>query len=236
MVSPLYLFDGWTTGTKWSESAVVYKAYLAIGIGLAIFAAMASVVAGLLRPGLLRSLVSGSLPVFVLWIWYVGWANRVTLLAGICEPVLSVSLAALAIAPTVSSVPSWRVTLARRLLGVQTTLLGLATTALMLNANVWWNGTGAYVLAAAEEDRFLSLGELVVSRPVLFEGLTVLLVVGLPLGLWLVRRAAPWRSLGFGLWWLWCVTAGVLSAELLYVAVLAVLVLSIQPNRRPVSA
>lgn len=230
MLSPLYLFDAWTAGSAWSESASVYQAYLAIGIALALFAAGANVIARWFGRGLLGSLIGGSLPTLLVWVWFVGWANRATLLAGICEPVLSVSLAALAIAPSVTEIPSWRVTLARRLLDVQTTLLGVVTTALMLNANVWWNGNGAYVLAAAEEDRFLSLGELVADRPMLFEGLTVVLVIGLPLALWLLRRETPWRSLGFALCWFWCAAVGVLSAELLYAAVVAVLVLSINPK------
>ncbi|MEO1526252.1 MAG: hypothetical protein AAFX06_12505 [Planctomycetota bacterium] len=226
MVSPLYWFDALTRGSSWSESVAVYRAYLVIGIILSVVAAIAGPISKRSN-GWVAWCLGGSLPTLLLWIWFVGWANRVVLLAGICEPILSVSLAALAIAPAMSATPSWRVTLAKRLLEIQTTLFAFVTTALMLFGNVWWNGTGAYALAAPEEDRFLSVAGTFFENPVIYEGTTAFLLIGLPLAVWLVRRESL-RALGLGVWWVWCATVALLSAEMIYAATLGVLILSVE--------
>ena len=226
MFSPLFLFDSVTQGTAWSESALVYRAYLAIGIALGLVAATGGGLARRLPRGLLANLLGGSLPVLLLWVWLVGWANRIVLIAGICEPVLSVSLAALAIAPAVTSEPSWRVGLAKRLIAVQTTLIVLVTLASMLFGNVWWNGTGAYALVAPAEDRFVSVAGTFFEDAAAFEATTFVLILALPIALWLLRRES-FRGTGVAVWWMWCAIVALLSAEMLYSVTLSVLVLSI---------
>ena len=225
MLSPLFVADRLLRDGSLGESSALYCAYLVIGIILAVLAGAGDRIRDVL-PGLGR-IISGSLPVWLLWIWFVGWANRIVLVAGICEPVLSVSLAALALAPVVPEARhSWRVTLATRLLAVQFTLIGLLTSATMLAGTVWWDGTGAYALVAPAEDRFISVRESFFETPIIYESLTAFLVLALPLGLLLSWRQSD-RKIGRLLLWTWCVLVALLSANVIYALTLGVLVLTV---------
>src|SRR6056297_3425217 len=99
MLSPLFAWDAAFAGTSLSQSPLVYRLYLIIGIFLAGWAAASDELARRTPSHRLQRLLKSSAPMIVLWLWFVGWANRVVLLAGILEPVLSVSLAAAAVAP-----------------------------------------------------------------------------------------------------------------------------------------
>ncbi|KAA5543689.1 hypothetical protein FYK55_10860 [Roseiconus nitratireducens] len=240
MFSPLYLWDSAFAMSPLSEAAWVYQAYLLIGIALAVLVAVANPLYRFERlPRVVSSLLAGSLPCVLLWIWFVGWANRAVLLAGITEPVLSVSLAALAIAPSgvpaldrlpVSKRLSWRTTLSRRLIAVQATLIALMTTATMLASPIWWNGMGAYALVAPVQDRLIDVRETFFENSIVYESLTLLLVLVLPLGFWLAWRPNT-RRLALGLIAVWATVVAFLSANILYAVTLAIIATSIgQPE------
>jgi hypothetical protein len=233
MVSPLYLWDALFAGSSLSESATVYRIYLLIGVGLALLVAASDFLPTLGLPDRLGQSMRWSWPVWLLWVWFVGWANRIALLAGTVEPILSMSLAALAIAPigtsdlSAGSVQrSWRVALATHLIAVQATLLAVMTTALLVSAPVWWNGIGAYALVAPTESRLLDVRGTFFETPWVFEGLTAWLVCSLPLGLFRGWRPGT-RRIGVGLMIAWCVIVGLLSANVLYAATFAVMATTI---------
>ncbi|WP_182870981.1 hypothetical protein [Stieleria mannarensis] len=233
MVSPLFIWDALTGESSLGESALVYRLYLVVGIALAVFAAAGDRLAGWNAPKKLAAFGVGSGPTVLLWIWFVGWANRIVLLAGTVEPLLSVSLAAVAIAPAgrASASPaaadsdpgpiSWRATLAGRLLAVQTTLVALITTATLLASPVWWNGTGAYALVAPAEDRFINVIGTFFETPAIYEVLTALIVCALPLGVFLAWKPAT-RKIGVAIMVAWSVVVGLLSANLLYAVTLGI--------------
>ncbi|WP_149498823.1 hypothetical protein [Roseiconus lacunae] len=230
MVSPLFIWDALFNGSNLSESTTIYRAYLLIGAALSIVLALADRIAPRC-PRILRWFVlRGGLAALV-WIWFVGWANRVVLLAGVVEPVLSVSLAALMISPIAAQDRqdhqySWRTTLSRRLIACQFTLIGILTTATMLASPTWWNGTGAYGLLAPTEDRFFDVRESWFETPLVYEGLTLVLVWLLPLGLLLAWKR-PSRSFGVGLIWAWALLVGLMTTNVLYAATFGIIATSL---------
>lgn len=231
MISPLYIWDALFAGSSLGESATVYRLYLLIGIGLAIWVAVADRTAPRKLPKPLASLRYSSWPGVILWVWFVGWANRIVLLAGIVEPVLSVSLAALAIAPLTGTVTgknggdpnrlSWRTNLSRRLLSVQLTLIAMLSTATMLSSPTWWNGTGAYAMIAPVENRWFDVRGTFFQSPWCYESLSILMVALLPLGIILAWRRTT-HATGIVMIWAWCFLAGLLTANPLYAATLAI--------------
>lgn len=226
MLSPLFAWDAMLAGTSLSESTLVYRLYLAAGILLAVLAGWSDVIAARFRSPTMKRLLVGSLPMVLLWVWFVGWANRVVLLAGTVEPVLSVSLATLAIAPIghvgQKQSRSWRSRLSERLLGVQATLLALATTTTMIASPTWWSGTGAYALVAPVEDRFFDVRETVFEMALVYETINLLLIVLLPLGALFAWRPTS-RKTGIAMVMVWAVLVGLLSANVLYAATLAII-------------
>lgn len=233
MVSPLYVWDALFSGSSLAESAVVYRLYLLLGVTLCVFTAFSFQLAGRLKESsLLQKFCLSSWPSALVWIWFVGWANRTVLLAGIFEPVASVSLAAMTIAP-VDPACHWRHTFAKRLISLQTTMILLIASATMLASPMWWNGTGAYGLIAPAEDRLIALGgtpteSLIASlmqNPWVYESLTLLIVVGLPVGCFLAWQR-DWRKAGRGIIWCWCLAVALLGAHILYGLTIATLVLT----------
>ncbi|MCO8121470.1 hypothetical protein NHH03_06960 [Stieleria sp. TO1_6] len=228
MVSPLFVWDSIFAGSRWSESALIYRLYLVIGVVLAVLTVFPKQLQQLGLPARLSGLLGGFLPSLLLWVWFVGWANRIVLLAGIVEPLLSVSLAALAIAPCclnrvdAGQRSSWTATLSRRLLAVQATLIGGLTSATMIASPTWWNGMGAYALVAPTQDRLFDVRGTFFETPWVYELTTFLLVCALPLGLILAWQT-NFRRLGIGLILAWCVLIGLLSANVLYAATLGII-------------
>ena len=234
MISPLFIWDALAGRSALGESALVYRLYLLVGIGLAVFVAVGDRLADWKVPAKLAALGESSWPSVLLWLWFVGWANRIVLLAGTVEPLLSLSLAAIAIAPVgrlrsdqESPRPvSWRTTLADRLLSVQATLIALITTATLFASPVWWNGTGAYALVAPTQDRLFTVTGTFFETPLIYELLTALIVCVLPVGIFLAWKPAT-RKLGIAMVVAWCVAVGLLSANLLYAATLGILATTI---------
>lgn len=238
MVSPLFVWDSIFGSSSLGESATIYRCYLLIGIALSILVGVSD---RLLRPGMpiwATRLLRSGLPTLILWVWFVGWANRIVLLAGIVEPILSLSLAALAIAPIagshfgdgVSELGQWRTTLSRRLLAVQATLIAALTTATMLASPTWWNGTGAYAIVAPEQDRLVTTTDTFFQTPLVYELTTVLIVCLLPIGIllaWQGGSDGKTRPIGLGLVWCWCALVGFLSANLLYAATMGIIAAAI---------
>lgn len=226
MLSPLYAWDALFAGSSLAESTTVYRTYLLLGIALAVGVACADQIAAKMRSALVSRLLEGSVPVVLLWIWFIGWANRIVLLAGIVEPLLSISLAALAIAPIGLAGDgcsiSWRTRLATRLLAVQATLIAVATTATMIASPTWWNGTGAYAVVAPVEDRFFDVRESFFENAWIYESASLLLVVLLPLGVFLGWRPTTRRS-GIVLIAVWAILVALLSANVLYAATLGII-------------
>ncbi len=224
IVSPLFL----------TESARLYQLYLICGIATAL-----AVLFG--RGGRWMS--------FLLWCFFVGWANRAMLLSGLAESLLSLGLFAAAISPAGSmwtalstkrhakqnssdelSVSHWTAGFSERLLATQITVIGFATWVVMLGGRVWFNGLGAYALAAPVEDRTIDwtgAGSLLVQAPV-HEGVTHLMMIALPLGLflaWLPKSSQLGKLILVG----WCLAIGMLGSHWLYAMTFAVLVFSIRP-------
>ncbi|MCS7469253.1 hypothetical protein NZK35_21600 [Stieleria sp. ICT_E10.1] len=230
MISPLFIWDALAGESALGESAFVYRSYLLFGVGLAVFVAVGDRLAGWKLPAQLSAVGESNWPSVLLWVWFVGWANRIVLLAGTVEPLLSLSLAAVAIAPVgrirsdrESPRPfSWRTTLAHRLLSVQATLIALITTATLFASPVWWNGTGAYALVAPAQDRLLTVTGTFFETPLVYELLTALIVCVLPVGIFLAWKPATGK-LGVAMVVAWCGVVGLLSANLLYAATLAIL-------------
>lgn len=242
MLSPLYVWDSLFADTSLAESSVVYRLYLLFGVLLCVFCAFSAQVSHRLKDatGLQRFCLSSG-PSVLLWIWFVGWANRTMLLAGIFEPVASVSLAAVAIAPA-NPAHHWRHTFARRLISIQTTMILLIASATMLASPLWWNGTGAYGLIAPAEDRFIALlgspTESVIAsmlqQPLVYESLTLLIALGLPVGCFLAWQC-DWRKPGRIIIWCWCLAVAFLGAHVLYSLTISTLVITFGTNklRRP---
>lgn len=221
IVSPLFL----------TEDIIVYRMYLIIGMAT-------SLVVFWGRGGRWMS--------FLLWCLFVGWANRAMLVSGLAETLLSLGLFAAAISPA-SSVWSalftkrnsrvghlathWTAGFSERLLATQITVIGLATWVAMLGGSVWFNGLGAYALAAPVQDRTLDwTGPTSPLVQVAFhEGITHLLMIALPAGL--VLAWLP-KSSQIGKWILvaWCVVIAMLGSHWLYAMTFAVLIFSIRPG------
>lgn len=208
--SPLYLADSFLGGSQFA-----YQLYLLVGVALCVCIAIGR--GGIVAP-------------WALWFVFVGWANRLILLSGLTEVLLSLALFATAfLPPRMSTATDWKARFSSRLLAIQTTIFAAATSASMLAQNVWWNGTGSFALAAPTQDRLLGLGEAdsILARfaPV-YELLTHSLVIALPLGIALAwsRRL---NRLGVFLAITWCLIVAVLGSHWLYGATLACSVLAI---------
>jgi hypothetical protein len=229
MVSPLFMWDALFASSSLGQSAFVYRLYLLVGILLAVAVGVSDQGDRLKVPRFLDRLLGSCWPSVLLWAWFVGWANRIVLLAGIVEPLLSVSLAALAIAPigrhadgTATIGPfSWRTTLAKRLLAVQMSLIAMMTTATMLASSVWWNGTGAYALVAPTEDRWFDVRGSIFETPWVYELTTTWIVCTLPIGILLAWRSST-RPIGLGLILVWCCLVALLSENVLFAVTLAI--------------
>ncbi|MCC9601338.1 hypothetical protein LOC67_12350 [Stieleria sp. JC731] len=226
MVSPLFIWDSTFQGSTLSENTWIYRGYLIIGVLLSLSMAFADRIDKIAPAFLAKFCQQGGLAALV-WIWFVGWANRTVLLAGVAEPLISMSLAALIIAPLTprkkgEARHSWRTNFSRRLLACQATLVSLLTTATMLASPIWWNGTGAYALVAPVEDRFFDVRGGWFETPWVYECLTALLVIMLPLGIYLAWHAGT-RKKGVVLVVAWSVLVGFLTTNVLYAATLAII-------------
>ncbi len=216
IVSPLFLF----------KSAWLYHLYLAVSIG----------VAGLVACGR-----GGRLAPWALWLLLVGWANRAMILAGLTESLLSLGLFASAIAPPGSlwairskpprSTSQWTAGFSQRLLATQVSVVLIATAATMLAGRVWFNGLGAYALAAPSPDRTIDWTNTILLHPLVHESLTHLMIVSLPIGLlmcWIERT----NRLGKTILLLWCLIVALLGSLWLYAATMAVMVMAIDPIQK----
>ncbi len=213
LVSPLFLF----------KSAWLYQLYLAVSIG----------VAGLVACGR-----GGRLAPWVLWLLLVGWSNRAMILAGLTESLLSLGLFAAAIAPPGSLWASWskrqRFALhwtagfSQRLLATQVSVVLIATVTTMLGGRVWFNGLGAYALAAPSPDRTIDWTNTILLHPMVHESLTHLMVASLPIGLLLswIKQA---HRLGKTILLLWCLIVALLGSHWLYAMTIAIMVTAIDP-------
>lgn len=227
-VSRFWQTTGLSDETKWSlsplflsESGWAYHAYLLVGLALS---------------GLVAAGIGGRTTAFALWACLVGWANRAMILSGLTETLLSLALFTVAIAPPAGirrehERKAWSARLSERLLAVQITLIGVVTTLTMLGGRVWFNGVGAYAMAAPGQDRTINWtkeGSLLV-EPFVHESLTHFLVAALPVGLALAWRAKT-SPIGKGVVITWCVAVALLGSHWLYAATFAVMTLTIQPD------
>ncbi|TWU02799.1 hypothetical protein [Stieleria varia] len=229
MLSPLYLIDALIGCKAW-----VYYTYLLAGVALS---------------GVVIFGKGGRVAQWILWGVLVGWANRIVMLSGLVETLLSLGLFATAIGPPTSIVgllsvgasrsgdpgsdppqqpADWTVGFATRLLAVQFTLIAVLTTATMLASNIWWNGIGAYALAAPVQDRYLQITGGWFEREFVYEACTHVLVCLLPLGVAL----AWWREryyLGKIFIGVWCLMVAFLGSHWLYAAAMFSMALAIEP-------
>lgn len=217
IVSPLFLVDA-----TW-----VYQLYLVIGSALCFVVAAGR---------------GGRVAGWAVWLMLVGWANRATVLSGLTETLLSLGLFAVAIAPpraawSKTSADSdtdlrWSAGFSQMLAATQITVVGLATFVTMLSSELWFNGLGAYSLAAPVQDRTIdwtTAGSWFVQSAV-YETLTHLLVIAMPVGLllaWIPKTNRIGRGVLIG----WCVIVALLGSHWLYAASFAAMVLAIEPRR-----
>jgi hypothetical protein len=166
------------------------------------------------------------------------------ILSGLAETMLSLGLFASAFAPACSAAAyfsdrrapgnHWSAGFSQRLLAIQATLVFSATFATMLGGRVWFNGLGAYALAAPAPDRTIDwTNSLLVSANV-HEGVTHLMVIALPVGLLMAWNRRLHRT-GMAILLIWCAAIMMLGSLWLYGSTLAVMALSIQPVDRSVS-
>ena len=214
IVSPLFL-----TGAVW-----IYRLYLVIGV-----AACAIVAAGR----------GGRIACWMLWLFLVGWANRAMIVSGLAETLLSLGLFASAIAPPAScwrrkgnaddEPVHWLAGFSQRLMAAQITLIGVATFVTMLGGRVWFNGIGAYALAAPVEDRSIDwTTQAWFVNPLVHETLTHAMVIALPLGFvlaWLRRTNRIGQAILIG----WCILVAMLGSHWLYASAVATMVMAIRP-------
>lgn len=224
IISPLFL----------TEAGWVYQLYL-------VFAIMTAVLVFCGRGGRAAS--------FLLWLLFVGWANRAMLISGLPETLLSLGLFSIAIAPAgkawaaMTEKPEsgtesqscvkrqhWTAGFSERLLATQITIIGFATWMAMLGGRVWFNGLGAYALAAPVRDRMFDWtgNDSLLVQPMFYESLTHLMVFALPLGFllsWLPKQSFVGKAILVG----WCVVVGLLGSHWLYAMTFAGMTLSIRP-------
>jgi hypothetical protein len=218
ILSPLFL-----TSTAW-----IYRMYLVIGI----------VVAVLVTAGR-----GGRIALWALWLLLVGWANRAMIVAGLTETLLSLGLFASAIAPPQSSWRSWgrqrddrgqidwTAGFSERLLAVQITVVGLSTFVTMLAGRIWFNGIGAYAVAAPVEDRTIdwTTSESLFIQASVHETLTHLMVIALPLG-FVLAWIGKTNRIGQAILILWCIVVALLGSHWLYASAFAAMVLAVRPR------
>ncbi|MCH1438062.1 MAG: hypothetical protein L7W43_00290 [Rubripirellula sp.] len=227
IVSPLFL----------TESAWIYQLYLGMGMAMSL-----AVLLGL----------GGRWMSFLLWGLFVGWANRAMLLSGLSETLLSLGLFAAAISPAGNAwsvftvkrpltknrsneplATHWTAGFSERLLATQITVIGFATWVAMLGGRVWFNGLGAFALAAPVEDRTIDWTgpDSLLVEVFVYEGLTHLMMIALPLGLflaWLPKSSRKGKLILVG----WCIAVAMLGSHWIYAMTFAVLSLSIRPDPR----
>lgn len=237
-ISPLFTIDAWMGSRIW-----IYRAYLILAILLCVFVAIGR---------------GGRWCGWILWLLVVGWANRSMMLSGLLESLLSLSLFAVAIGPPsqwtnwkhdheperqprgsdANDSQHWSAGFALRLIAVQFTIVAILTTASMLGGAIWWNGTGAYALAAPIEDRVLDVRDSglsqIFARPLVYETLTHVIVILLPLGTFLAWIQKS-RFMGHALIAAWCLVVAVLGAHLLYATCLFAMSLAIGAKKTRLS-
>jgi hypothetical protein len=111
---------------------------------------------------------------------------------------------------------------------VSVVLIATATTT--LGGRVWFNGLGAYALAAPSPDRTIDWTNTILLHPLVHESLTHLMVASLPIGLllsWITRT----HRLGKAILLLWCLIVALLGSHWLYAMTLAIMVTTIDPNQ-----
>jgi len=216
IISPLFL----------TSSMVVYRVYLVLGIAMCLLVASGK---------------GGRSAAWVLWLMLVFWANRAMLLSSLGESLLSLGLFAAAIAPPAAVIPKrgteeerhWSAGFAARLMSVQASIVVAATFVTMLGGRAWFNGLGAFALAAPSQDRTIDWTQFSWFRsPMVYETLTHLLIIAMPLGLLLAWLPASQRF-GKLLLVAWCVIVGALGSHWLHAATLATMLMAIN---RPIDS
>ena len=220
VVSPLFL-----TNETWA-----YHGYLLLG-------AMVSLVVVAGRGGRAAS--------FLLWALVVGWANRSLMLSSLGESILSLGLFSAAIAKPTSvrsvfssracpsdAAPShWTNRFSQVLLAGQITVIGYITFATMLAGRLWWNGLGAYALAAPVEDRTIDWSNSILVQPLVHDSVTLGILLGLPIGVTLGWSGNRYR-VGIAVIVIWCLTVAALGSHWLYASSVAALALIFDGGRR----
>ncbi|MEM9589496.1 MAG: hypothetical protein AAGA03_19595, partial [Planctomycetota bacterium] len=202
---------GWSP-LFWTDALWIYQACLVLGI---VFATLAAVG------------VAQVPATWLLWLLVVAWANRFVFLAGIGETLLSLSLFAVAIAP--GGGPPWRRSksyrddrtgIAARLLGLQTTLVAGVCWLGTVSGEAWWNGMGAYAMFAPVEDRLFDWTESWLATTWVYELLTVVITISLPLGLCMTWSG--WRIWGRTSIAVWAVLVALLGAHWMLASLIVV--------------
>lgn len=189
----------------WLNSATALRAYLVIGILLAIAAS---------------TLNRTRVPAVLLWLWCVWLANRSLLISGPEELVLVFGLAYLAIASPIDPL-HWSTAMARRLLQVHTAMWIAITGLTMLSSTIWWDGTGSIAVAAPTGRRLMDLTD-ILSNPWLHEPLThalVMTAILAPIAIWF----RPMRKPALVALLAWTLVVGMLTSQWMYLLTIAVL-------------
>ena len=206
-------FKYWLSPLYWLESTAGLRAFLVVGMALA-------VAAGTVR--------RTRIPSVLLWLWCVWLANRSLVIAGPEELTLVFGLAYVAIASP-NNPRHWTTASAKRLLQVHTTMLIGFSGLTMLSSIVWWDGTGSMAVAAPIGRRLLDLTSLLSNLWVqsLLTHVIVFTAILAPIALWFrpTRRPALIALL------IWCLLMALLSSQWMYMATVAVLLQTFSPQR-----
>ncbi len=197
-LSPLFLTD----------SLLIVRGYLIVGVCLAVACVWFQ---------------SSRAVAICLWLMVLWLANRSLLIDGPEELAIVFGLTYMAIYSPAHEI-SWQSALARRLIQVHTSLLIGISGLAMLSSLTWWDGTGAFGIAAPVGRRLVDLTTLLTS-PGIHEPLTHAIVFTAVLGsiaLWIPRLTKPaWIALTA-----WCVVVSLLSSQWMYLGTIAILLQS----------
>lgn len=199
------------TPLYWIESTAGLRAVLGVGIAASLGMAMG---------------IGGRWIVAVAWVALISVVARCWVIAGIAEIPLVIGIGILSIAAgggwgEAGDVRHWTVGLARRLLEVHVSALVLIGALSQLASEVWWDGTGVVHLVFRADGPAWNLSPLVsgpLTAAALTHGIVWLPIVAVPL-LWIprTRRGAAIAVVVHAL------VSGLLSGQMLYGAVIAVL-------------
>jgi len=212
--------SGWSWSPLWlSEAIGLHYGWLYVGLLLSGLAALG---------------VGSRITLVVLLLWVIAWAQRITWLQGLVEPVLVASIAYLVIEPggrlwssanqMVATTVHWRAGLVVRLFQTHWWLLIAAGLLSQLANLIWWRGEGVWWLAASGRSMLLTT-DMLRGHASLINALSHATCLLQMLALWLILIPSA-RPLGIAAAVLVAGVYAVVADQLLYALLLLAMGLS----------